>query len=150
MQQYSYFATVVALLVFLVGCNEDRQFGKAPSTDVPTLSVTEALAPTSLNRTIAVRGLVERVCQEEGCWMVISDGTSFLRVSFADGSFTVPLDASGTVIVEGVVTQELLDAESARAVAMSLGWSDADVAAIDGDRRMPLMVASGVVFVDAP
>lgn len=81
--------------------------------------------------------------------MVITDGSSRLRISFVDGAFTVPLDAAGTVLVEGVVAEELLDAESARAVASSLGASVAEVNAIVGDRRVPLMVASGVTFVDA-
>jgi hypothetical protein len=136
--------------IALLGCDEERVFGTPPSLDRPTISVTEALEPTSLNRTIIVRGTIERVCEEEGCWVVLSDGSAFLRVSFVNGSFTLPLDASGTVVVEGVVSQELLDAESARAVAWSLGASDAEIDAIDGDRRIPLMVASGVAFVDAP
>lgn len=82
--------------------------------------------------------------------MVITDGSSRLRISFVDGAFTVPLDAAGTVLVEGVVAEELLDAESARAVASSLGRSESEVRAIVGDRRVPLMVASGVTFVETP
>ncbi len=136
-------------LIVLIGCSDDRTFGAPPSADRPAITVTEALEPTSLNRTVAIRGTVERICQEEGCWMVITDGSSRLRISFVDGAFTVPLDAAGTVLVEGVVAEELLDAESARAVASSLGASVDEVNAIVGDRRVPLMVASGVTFVDA-
>lgn len=150
MSHFLLLTITLGLVLVLQACQEDRTFGAPPSADRPAITVSQALEPTSLNCTVAIRGTVKRVCQEEGCWMVITDGSSQLRISFVDGSFTVPLDAAGTVLVEGIVTEELLNAESARAVASSLGRSESDVRAIVGDRRVPLMVASGVTFVETP
>lgn len=99
--------------------------GKRPDESRRALSVTEAVAPSNLGRTVTIKGSVARVCQEEGCWMEVTDGTTSLRMTFADEAFTVPVTLQGTVLVEGVVTEE-----------------------IEGDSRVPRMTTSGVAIVE--
>ena len=44
---------------------------------------------------VRIEGVVERVCQSEGCWMQIApeSGASGIRVTFKDHSFFVPKDS---------------------------------------------------------
>lgn len=95
--------------------------GKRPDRTRRALTVTEAVAPSNLGRMVTIKGSVARVCQEEGCWMEVTDGTTSLRMTFTDEAFTVPITLQGTVLVEGVVTEE-----------------------IEGETRVPRMTASGV------
>ncbi|HCN05661.1 MAG TPA: hypothetical protein DIS79_08570 [Bacteroidetes bacterium] len=141
--------TIVVVLVSLlvVSCSDDRILGKSPNENGPVLSVTEALRQENLDRTIVVRGTIALVCQDEGCWMSITDGQRRLRMTFEDEAFTVPISATGSVIVEGVIHEELVDAASAQAMGPSIG-ADSVTTRVDGDQRIPLMTARGVKFLD--
>jgi len=143
-----YLSLALSILLLVVSCSDDKTFGQPPNMERNALTVSRALEPTSMNRTVTVRGTIARVCQEEGCWVVITDGKASVRISFAAEAFSVPLTANGTVVVEGVVTEELMDMETSRAVLSSLGASEAEVAAVQGDRRVPMMVATGIQFTD--
>ena len=134
--------------LFLTSCSETAYVGEAPSDDGPTLTVSEAVEPTTFGRTIRVQGTVHQVCQEEGCWMSITDGTSYLRMTFSEMTTLVPMDLAGDVIVEGVVAEEVYEADVAQAIGPSIGWTEDQIAAVDGDQRLPMMTATGVLFLD--
>jgi hypothetical protein len=55
---------------------------------------------------VRLRGTVTDVCKNSGCWLVVSDGDSQVKVTIANHAFSVPTDIEGSrVIVEGVVTR---------------------------------------------
>ena len=55
-------------------------------------------------QTLLVMGVVREVCQRKGCWMVVADGESQVRIRFADYGFFVPKDCRGKhAYVEGEV-----------------------------------------------
>lgn len=141
--------TIVVLTVHLlvVSCSDDRVLGKAPNEDGQVLTVTEALRQENYDRTIVVRGTIALVCQDEGCWMSITDGTRRLRMTFENEEFTVPISATGSVLVEGVLHEELVDAATAQAIGPSIG-ADSATTSTGGDQRIPLMTARGVKFLD--
>lgn len=136
----------ISLLV-VVACSDDQTLGKAPNDGGHIFTVSEALQLTNYDRTITVRGDIALVCQDEGCWMSITDGKKYIRMTFADQAFTVPISAEGAVLVEGVIHEELVDAETAQAMGSSIG-ADSATDDVGGDRRIPLMTASGVKFLD--
>lgn len=80
--------------------------------------------------------------------MVITDGTRSLRMSFKNEEFTVPLSLRGDVLVEGVVQEELVDEETARAIGSTIGLTDTLVQAMHGDQRIPLMTTTGIEFTE--
>ena len=133
--------------LLITSCADDDFVGKRPDQDASTITVSEAVETSSLGRDVRVRGTVSSVCQEEGCWMSISDGNAFLRMTFKDESFYVPMDLKGDVVVEGVVREEVYSADDARAIGSSLGWTASQIEALEGDQRIPIMVATGVLFL---
>ena len=61
-------------------------------------------APTDfVGRTVRIGGRVAAVCQESGSWLRLGEADRNVLVRFADSAFTVPIDAAGEAIVEGVV-----------------------------------------------
>ena len=80
--------------------------------------------------------------------MSITDGTSYLRMTFTEMTTLVPMDLSGDVIVEGVVTEDVYEEDVAKAVGGSIGMTEQEIAAISGDQRIPMMTATGVLFLD--
>ena len=80
--------------------------------------------------------------------MSITDGTSYLRMTFTEMTTLVPMDLSGDVIVEGVVTEDVYEEDVAKAVGGSIGMTEQEIAAISDDQRIPMMTATGVLFLD--
>ena len=112
---------VLVVALILAACGKEPEMGQMPDASRTRLTVTQAADPANAGRTIVVRGTVAKVCQTEGCWMEVTDGTSTLRMTFKDEAFAVPMDLAGNVEAEGVVTEEIQDGT-----------------------RVPVMVATGV------
>ena len=80
--------------------------------------------------------------------MSITDGDSYLRMTFTEMTTLVPMDLSGDVIVEGVVTEDVYEEDVAKAIGGSIGMTEDEIDAISGDQRIPMMTATGVLFLD--
>ena len=68
------------------------------------------------DKTVVVEGVVERVCQKQGCWMELAPkkGARGVRVAVKDHSFAVPFNAAGLrARAEGVFTLKTLTKEDA-------------------------------------
>lgn len=124
---------------------EKKVAGEWKKTSTNVVSVTEATTNTEMhNKEILVSGKAVDVCQKKGCWLVVSDGTSQMRVTFKDYGFFVPTDISGEVTLQGVVLAEELSEETAKHYAEESKGEDPD--AIEGPQKVITMVATGVVF----
>jgi hypothetical protein len=93
---------------------------------------------------VKVKGTIKDVCQREGCWLVLTDGTREMRVSMKDHKFTVPKDSGNkTVIAEGVIEKKTISEEMARHYAEeSAGKVDPN--SIKGPQVVLSMTATGV------
>jgi hypothetical protein len=92
---------------------------------------------------VFLAGTILDVCQKKGCWIVVGDGTSQMRVTFRDYSFFLPTDSfNRRVIIRGIVAVETIDKATAKHYAEESKGEDPD--AIDGPQRVVTMVASGV------
>jgi hypothetical protein len=129
---------------------EATHFGEAfpLETSSPLHSVAAVMADTGLHGTpITIAGTVTDVCQKKGCWMVVSDGTSQMRITFKDYGFFVPIDSQNRqVAIRGVVTVEELSEDLAKHYAEESKGEDPD--AIRGPQRVITMVATGVRIVN--
>ncbi|MGE3801554.1 MAG: DUF4920 domain-containing protein [Candidatus Kapaibacterium sp.] len=110
--------------------------------------VSEVMADESLyNNVVNVQGTISDVCQKKGCWMVISDGKSQMRITFKDYGFFVPTDCSGKfVTVQGVVSVEEIPEDLAKHYAEESKGENPDE--IEGPQRVVTMVATGVRMMD--
>jgi hypothetical protein len=144
----TWFPAACIFLLLLASCAPQDQAGKPLANNLPVLTVSQAIEPGRLGKTVQVRGKVEEVCQDEGCWLTVQDGTSGLRVSFKQSGFVVPMDLEGSVLVEGTVEEEVFEEEDAKLIAETMGWKDDQIRQIQGDTRLPIMVGTGVRFED--
>ncbi|MBS1538132.1 MAG: DUF4920 domain-containing protein [Bacteroidetes bacterium] len=131
----------------LVSCSsKNAQFG-APFTlqSSQSMTVSEAVKPANYDRIVRVEGDCYQVCQEEGCWLVVTDGKSKLHVIIKDKDFAAPMDCGGKKIaLEGTVQEQLTTEDDARTYAVQSGKSEAEANAIQGDQRVPMFVATSL------
>ncbi len=96
-------------------------------------------------KTVRIEGVVERVCQKEGCWMQISpaaDAETGVRVTF-DHKFSVPKDAGKMKFrAEGRVDVKTLSKEEVEHLVKDDGAKIKTEA--DGTAREVSFVATGV------
>jgi hypothetical protein len=111
----------------VLGCSKPDHIGVKPDATQAVISVSDATKPANIGRTIAIRGTVGSVCQDEGCWVTITDGSAEIKMRFTDESLGVPMDLRGEVLAEGVVRENIV-----------------------GSARVPEMSATGVLFLNRP
>lgn len=86
----------------------------APFTTETVLAATDLLADPEpyMDQTVRVEGRVAEVCQKAGCWMVLTDEATSMRVLMKDHAFAVAKDGAGRITqVEGVVKGTEVDPE---------------------------------------
>ncbi len=120
-------------------------FGAEPVIGTAALSLSEAIAKSTGDTPLRVKGLVQDVCQKKGCWMILSDRELEVRVTFKDYGFFVPLDLGGkTVVVEGTLTETVVSEADARHYAEDAGQSEAEIQQIIGDQKEYSLIATSV------
>ncbi|MCX6139474.1 MAG: DUF4920 domain-containing protein [Candidatus Kapabacteria bacterium] len=97
------------VLIFMsLGCTKANYIGVAPDETRNVLAVSDAIRPENLGRIVTIRGKVGAVCQDEGCWLSVTDGTAELTMRFSDSQLAVPMDLRGTVLAEGIVREQIV------------------------------------------
>ena len=145
-------AAIVTLIVAataIAGQKSARHFGAAFS-DAKTVALAEAMANVEMyaGKTIKVEGEITDVCQEKGCWLVVTDGERAMRVKFKDYGFFVPKDASGKkVVLEGTVEKKTISEMQAQHIAKE-SKGKTDPATIKGPQVVIQMTATGVAIQD--
>ena len=100
------------------------------------------------DRTLLVKGRIRDVCQKKGCWMVLADGESQMRIRFADYGFFVPKDSSGKdAYVEGRAAVEEISEKVARHYEAEA--IDGDPSKVHGPQRVVSFTATGVRLVSS-
>lgn len=100
----------------------------------------------TLDCTIA--GKISSSCKHSGCWMDLDMGNEeSIHITFADESFTIPLDAAGkNAVAQGVAIRELIPVEKLQNYAREDGKTEAEVAAITQPVYAYEFIASGVLI----
>jgi hypothetical protein len=100
------------------------------------------------DRPLLVKGRIRDVCQKKGCWMLLTDGESQIRVRFADYGFFVPKDSSGKdAYVEGRAAVEEISEKVARHYEEEA--RDGDPSKVQGPQRVVSFTATGVRLISA-
>ena len=64
---------------------------------------------------VTFTGTINEVCQQKGCWMIISQGGRTARVTFKDYGFFVPTNSAGrSVRLSGILREVVLTEDEAR------------------------------------
>lgn len=144
-------------LVLLTGCQQSisnngnfKQFG-GPVNDSNVLTVSQAVQEaTTEGKLVTVRGKIEEVCANMGCWMTVTDGKETVRVRFtesegcADGYF-VPRNAAGhEVILVGKIKPLEISQAMARHYAEEGGKPQSEIEKIAGPQKQMMVFATGV------
>jgi hypothetical protein len=140
-------AFALGLVIALSGCAATRTpetvYGGPRALTAAPLTLDQATAEANVGKTLAVQGPAAEVCQNKGCWMVLTEGARSIRVTFKDYGFFVPKDIAGkTVLVEGVLSRRLLSADEAKHYDEESG---AGATTPPGPREEWSLVASSVV-----
>lgn len=88
--------------------------GVTLTTETPAVAFADVLKEPAkfAGKRVRIEGVVERVCQAEGCWMQIApeSGVAGIRVTFKDHSFFVPKDSKSMKFkAEGEFFVKVLD-----------------------------------------
>ncbi len=132
--------TIFAVQAFAEG---PRTFGDAMPAG-PSQSLAEAIEALDAEAVsnLKLEGTITKVCKKKGCWMVLTDGDVYARVTFKDYGFFVPTDSGGlSSTVYGELQQKTLSRKEARHFAKDEG---ADPKQIKGDVVEYAIVASAV------
>jgi hypothetical protein len=101
-----------------------------------------------VDRTLLLKGRIRDVCQKKGCWMVLTDGESQMRIRFADYGFFVPKDSGGKdAYVEGRAAAEEISEDEARHYEAEA--SNGDPSKVHGPQRVVSFTATGVRLVSS-
>ncbi|MDZ7362489.1 MAG: DUF4920 domain-containing protein [candidate division KSB1 bacterium] len=117
-------------------------------TATKAVAVTEALKEIPKDgKTVTVEGVISDVCQNKGCWLIMTDGKQQLRVRFEGYSFFVPWDAKDKKIkAQGVVKMKTIDEKTAKHWAEEQSNPEVKPEDIKGEQRVYMMTASGVAI----
>lgn len=139
---------IVLAATALVACRSTpatRSFGAGvPAAD--PIAVERVLAqPESFDgRTLLIEGRVASVCPIKGCWMLMNDGKTEMRVTFKDYAFFVPMDCGGaTVRAHGTFAIETVSVADARHYLEDAGEHDRAAAIVEPVESLTF-VATGV------
>lgn len=99
-------------------------------------------------QTILTSGTVKKVCEKMGCWFVLEDGKTQVRVLMKDNGFSVPANLVGKrVKMLGSIQQKELPVKVLRHYLKDEGKSDKDVEKITQPQTVFLFEASGVRII---
>lgn len=109
---------------------ETETFGSPFDESAPLVPLEEIASDGEayLGRSVRVDARVSEVCQKKGCFFIVQQGQSALRISFKDYGFFVPTDVGGKrVALIGEVVTRKLSQDEANHYAEDLGKTDAPV-----------------------
>ena len=131
---------------FLQNANQPTSYG-GPVDEKVAVPAAEAknLLTDKPEATATLAGKVNEVCQAEGCWFNLDQGSGVaLLVRMPEHSFTVPKDLSGKqVVVAGRLHYDTTDVATLREYAKEDGKSEEEINAINEPFVELVLEASG-------
>lgn len=116
-----------------------------------TETITPAQVAARMNDSVnefIVEGTIQECCQKKGCWMKVDMGDGeFMRVSFLDYGFFVPMDAGGrTMIMKGVAMYDTIDVDFLKHLAEDANATQEEIDAITEPELTLTFEATGVLI----
>jgi Domain of unknown function (DUF4920) len=123
-------------------------FGIAmPAGDATPLAVALQNVAANDGKPMKISGRIGEVCQAKGCWLMLTDDDSAVRVKFGDHAFFIPKDSKGEAIVFGnLETVEMSEAQ-AKHMAEDAG---ADPSTVSGAQKEYRITATSLTIKSSP
>lgn len=122
-----------------------EEYGAGIQLQGKPLSLKEAAKSPSETKEVLIQAKIGQVCQQKGCWMMLEDGDTQVRVTFKDYSFFVPKNAGKKkALVQGRIFEKEISQGEARHYAKDEGLSKAKIAQIKGPQKSLWVEATGV------
>lgn len=127
-----------------------KTFGAAPTiAEAHPLSSVLAETDKYKTRDVAVEAELKQVCTKKGCWAVLSQAGSEVRMTFKDYGFFIPKDSTGKrVLAQGRIIEKKMTEKMRRHYLEDAGAPAAEIEKIKGDATEKSFVASGVRFLN--
>ncbi len=120
--------------------------GVAKGLEPITLVAATANAKTHSGKKIRLTGKIQSVCQKKGCWMVLAEGSTKVRVKFRDYGFFMPLDSQGReAILDGTFSLNEVSIAEIKHLLEDAG-KHAEAEKVDKPRQEFTVVADGVAL----
>ena len=118
---------------------------KMPASPTPiALSAAMKTVDDFIGKPSKLSGRVGLVCQQKGCWMMLTDGDASVRVKFGNDAFFIPKDASGKAHVFGQLELYEMSVAHAKHMAEDAGTDSSSVKAPAKEYRV---MATSVVIL---
>lgn len=128
-----------------VKSRKPKNYGARPTLSTAPLTLSQITKKENIGKYIRLTAQVDEVCQSMGCWLIVKEGDIMLRIKTKDHNFFVPKNIAGkTVIVEGIVEEQIIAEELARHYAEDAGKTTEEIEAIRGEQRELSMIASSI------
>lgn len=124
-----------------------ENFGKLtlPETSVKPLKTALTEYKEGASSPVLVKGTVKKVCEKEGCWMVLEDQGESVRVFFKGHSFFVTQKIKDkAALAEGVLHKKVRTVAQQKHLLEDAGESAKTIAAVKEDKVFFELEASGV------
>ena len=97
---------------------------------------------------VKVKGVVNSVCEEMGCWLTIKSADGNMMIKMKDHSFFVPLAITGKeVVVDGVAEEKITSVEQLKHYAKDAGKTEEEIAKITEPKKEIIIEAKGVLVL---
>jgi hypothetical protein len=141
------FALLVSLLLPASLSHAAENFGKLTLAENSARPLKSALADykEGSKQPILVKGTVKKVCEKEGCWMVLEDQGEQLRVFFKDHSFFVTQKIKDKpALAEGILHKKVRSVAQQKHLLEDAGESARTIAAVKEDKVFFELEATGI------
>lgn len=97
---------------------------------------------------VKLKGVVNQVCEKEGCWIKVQSPDGSMLVKMKDHKFLVPLVLNGkTIVIDGIAEEKLTTVEQLRHYAEDAGKSKDEIAKITEPKKEITVQAKGILVL---
>ena len=141
---------LLAVLVMPVSAEEPKTTFGSPVTLTQATPLADLLAKPEAfeGKELLVEAVVTKSCMKKGCWMVMKDGKSEVRVTFKDYGFFVSKGLTDRPArVQGLAARQTLSVKDARHYLKDEGASKEEIKKVTKPMETVSFVATGVVLL---
>jgi hypothetical protein len=100
---------------------------KMPEAPAALALAKALLDPAALGKPVKLSGRIGQVCQQAGCWMMLTDGDAAVRVKFGEHAFVIPKDSKGEALVFGTLEKTEMTLAQTKHMAEDAGQDPAQL-----------------------
>ena len=120
--------------------------GIAKGAEPVTLATVATALDEHAGKKVCLTGKVTAVCKKKGCWMVLTDGPTKVRIKFRDYGFFMPLDCEGReAILDGDLAVKEVSVAEIKHLLEDEGKHD-EAKKVDKPRHELTVMADGVAL----